>query len=904
MSTISTTLQQIINNDPQVKELFLQAPQKDELIQLSTGLKTSKYLTQIQLNDCNDMTELAEALKVNRSLTWLTLYNCNDVTELAEALKVNCSLKSLGFYNNNDKSDNVRGVHALAAALKSNVTLIALNLNGCNFKDITALATVIKVNRSLTVLGLGGNTFGDTGSNALAAALKVNVTLTSLNLRQCDLKDISELAKTLQAHRFLQHLSLCCNRIAGTVKALGAALKKNVALITLTLQECDLEDVTDLAEALKFNHSLTYIDLYKNQFGDTGGNALGTALKVNVTLTELNLGYCGLKDITGLAEGLKINRSLKNLYLCFNQFDEKASMALGGALKMNVTLTSLNLVNCNLKEITELAEGLKSNRSLRYISFAGNEFGEEGGKALTQALEVHTVLTAFDLNDTGLSKSKIDEIWEKCQFNRKLALKKENDAKEGNAKTQASSAAKKECDSKEQTKVAASSQTKLKEDSIVNPIQPTDTPKTLAETNSSSVVATQHAAASALLDLDTVQKLKMMPEKHEALAKKFEAIDAATLQLVQNHVRQLPHLFEMEAKEDSIRKQQAQIDASPALQTYHHYFSRLLTGTWMACQSINSGMIDNDEMSTSDYVGQGLNKIGEKIPGINIVTGVISGSLSAWNYRDKKKAVQRMALLFPDLPTAFTELGKLAREITLERCKEISSIKVPESFVAKLKEKFKSAKTFILADDADTPFKRMAIEDCQKLLVAIKEGKLSLKPTMTDFIKVIMGREIAKNPVHAISSSPSSTTSFSSSSSSSSMGSPTPPTSASSISMEEIAQKLQEMEEMRLRMEQMQAKMQKMEQEQAKLKEKKPQDHAMEFGGDQAQAVAPRTNPKAAVHRQHEHAAVAELHQEVTALKTHVTIVKATQEEHGSALAKTAADLAVVQKKQPSCVLM
>ena len=44
-----------------------------------------------------------------------------------------------------------------------------------------------------------------------------------------------------------------------------------------------------IGEALKVNTSLTKIDLYENNIGDEGGKTIGEALKVNTSLTEINL---------------------------------------------------------------------------------------------------------------------------------------------------------------------------------------------------------------------------------------------------------------------------------------------------------------------------------------------------------------------------------------------------------------------------------------------------------------------------------------------------------------------------------------------------------------------------------------------------------------------------------------
>ena len=44
-----------------------------------------------------------------------------------------------------------------------------------------------------------------------------------------------------------------------------------------------------IGEALKVNTSLTQISLEGNKIGDEGGKAIGEALKVNTSLTEIHL---------------------------------------------------------------------------------------------------------------------------------------------------------------------------------------------------------------------------------------------------------------------------------------------------------------------------------------------------------------------------------------------------------------------------------------------------------------------------------------------------------------------------------------------------------------------------------------------------------------------------------------
>jgi hypothetical protein len=67
------------------------------------------------------------------------------------------------------------------------------------------------------------------------------------------------------------------------------------------LQECDLQEggAQAIAAVLRVNTTLTNLDLHYNQLGDGGGQAIASALRVNTTLTNLNLEY------NELGEGVK-----------------------------------------------------------------------------------------------------------------------------------------------------------------------------------------------------------------------------------------------------------------------------------------------------------------------------------------------------------------------------------------------------------------------------------------------------------------------------------------------------------------------------------------------------------------------------------------------------------------------
>src|SRR5687768_15581488 len=91
------------------------------------------------------------------------------------------------------------------------------------------------------------------------------------------------------------------------------------------------QQVLLLAEVLKSNNTLTQLYLSTNQIGDIGGAAIGKALKVNHTLTKLYLGYNKIGDTGGAAigEALKVNHILTLLDLGENQIGDTGGAAIG-----------------------------------------------------------------------------------------------------------------------------------------------------------------------------------------------------------------------------------------------------------------------------------------------------------------------------------------------------------------------------------------------------------------------------------------------------------------------------------------------------------------------------------------------------------------------------------------------
>jgi Leucine Rich repeat len=190
------------------------------------------------------------------------------------------------------------GVSAIAEALKVNNTLTKLNVSSNSIGDAGAavFAEALKVNKSLAVLCLYNNSIGDAGAAAIAEALKVNNSLTTLNIHSNIIGDAGSavLAEALKVNKSLTTLEISSNRIGDAgAAAIAEALKANKSLTTLYIHHNGIGDAgaAVLAEALKENKSLTTLNMNSNIIGDAGAAVLAEALKVNNTLTALCVSY-------------------------------------------------------------------------------------------------------------------------------------------------------------------------------------------------------------------------------------------------------------------------------------------------------------------------------------------------------------------------------------------------------------------------------------------------------------------------------------------------------------------------------------------------------------------------------------------------------------------------------------
>ena len=147
---------------------------------------------------------------------------------------------------------------------------------------------------------------------------------------------------------------------------------------------------TAVAEALKGNTVLTELYMGGNMIGDTGAAAIADALKGNSALKELYLfnNRIGDSGATSIAEALKHNIAkiaLRTLHLEGNTIGDSGAAAIAAALKGN------NIERRGFKARTNPLKTLHLERN--------NNIGDRGAAAIAEALKHNNALTSLHIEN-------------------------------------------------------------------------------------------------------------------------------------------------------------------------------------------------------------------------------------------------------------------------------------------------------------------------------------------------------------------------------------------------------------------------------------------------------------------------------------------------------------------------
>jgi hypothetical protein len=350
--------------------------------------------------------KLLNALKTNETVRTLTIsdnYNVNFLEKIYELFTTNKTIITLGLLNNTS-TDYFKTLNMfyLFDALQYNKTIKNLNIThnlitfNFSIKEIHDLSDIF-TKLSLKTIDISYNLINN--DHSLKYLLRYNTSLHILNLSNNEMGDIGtiELANGLNSNTTLLEINLSNNNIGDKgLNVLATVLKVNKSIIDLNLSNNNIGDkgVFELMEVLPFNRRIEFnlsnnkLIILKNVV-----HAYKSLRDIDRIVFNTNLE----NDLLNLLELLRVNTTIKSLYIYDCNITEKILIEITNLLKINTSLLEIELSENDLenKEVIALTEGLKYNKSLKIFNLSYNKIGYEGTVALIDILKINELLTIY-----------------------------------------------------------------------------------------------------------------------------------------------------------------------------------------------------------------------------------------------------------------------------------------------------------------------------------------------------------------------------------------------------------------------------------------------------------------------------------------------------------------------------
>ena len=185
----------------------------------------------------------------------------------------------------------------------------------CRRCPYAIVSFVSSYNRFLSLIDFSDNAIGVKGGKAIGDSLKAIKSITSLSLTKNNLGNMG-----------VKYLSDSLKEVTSLVSLYIGVYELYFYLISKANNEIDQAGAAVLAEDLKQNKSLTLLDISGNKIGDEGANLIINALKLSGNaISTLDLSSNMIGDATGveIAEMLRVNTTLTSLNLRNNFLVEK-----------------------------------------------------------------------------------------------------------------------------------------------------------------------------------------------------------------------------------------------------------------------------------------------------------------------------------------------------------------------------------------------------------------------------------------------------------------------------------------------------------------------------------------------------------------------------------------------------
>lgn len=193
------------------------------------------------------------------------------------------------------------------------------------------------------------------------------------------------------------------------------------------MERTPLSTLTDVRNHLENNRQSAVQSLAYAGLSDDGVAEVAKFVRDNPFVKYLDMRGNNIeaKGAHSLANGMKLNRSLRTLNLKWNRIgvDPDGVSALCTMLKSNLTIAVVDLQKNLINHLgaTHLAEVLISNKTITHLDLSWNDFGPAGGVTLLEALKRNQSLIEFQLAGSKVGGEVLHEVESLLRRNRATA---------------------------------------------------------------------------------------------------------------------------------------------------------------------------------------------------------------------------------------------------------------------------------------------------------------------------------------------------------------------------------------------------------------------------------------------------------------------------------------------------
>lgn len=226
------------------------------------------------------------------------------------------------------------------------------------------------------------------------------------------------IGKVLEKNVNIEKISFSgCKITEKAARILANALAKNSSLKRINFNDCSIDDeiLSIFAKIFKNNLALKYIILSKNNITIKGAKILFDTLKNHRAFHEINLYDNDLtikQDDTNAFENIicsnkNLNRFCldydKNMFVDLFMTSEIVINTLHDInnlkkiLEKNPAIYKITLQDVGMKELTQFAEFLKTDKIITHLSLRDCKIGDEGMRVLAEGLKENSTIAILDL---------------------------------------------------------------------------------------------------------------------------------------------------------------------------------------------------------------------------------------------------------------------------------------------------------------------------------------------------------------------------------------------------------------------------------------------------------------------------------------------------------------------------